>query len=108
MSKNQQFLGGVGDLQSALPFVVRANCRADVSLREGKVHVLQNGLDRKMFAGQHILEVIPALERCERIEVMHRKVLTLYGTRLRQYFQCFCRPANLIQPCSQRGERFVG
>jgi len=65
-------------------------------------------LDRKMFAGQRILEVIPALERCERVEVMHRKVLTLYGTRLRQYFQCFCRPANLIQPCSQRGERFVG
>src|SRR5258708_33097301 len=39
---------------------------------------------------------------------MHGKVLALYGTRLRQHFQCFRWPANLVQPRSQRGERFIG
>jgi hypothetical protein len=48
-----------------------------VRLGDGKVHVLQDWLDRKTFAGQQVFDVTPALERRERVEVMQKKVLPL-------------------------------
>ena len=60
------------------------------------------------FTHQQLFDLTPALERGECVDVLQKKVLALHRARLRQYFQCFRRPANLVQPRNQRGESFIG
>ncbi len=104
----QQFLWGVRDLQRALPFVSRASCRAQTRLRHGEVHVLDHGIDDRMFAQEQIFDFTPALQNSKRVHVLKKEVLPLDRARLRQHFQCLCRPANLVQPSSQRDKSFIG
>ena len=75
MGESQQFLGRVRNFQSALPFVGCASCRTQVRLRDRKVHVLKHWLDWETFADQQVLDLIPALERGERVQVLQKKVL---------------------------------
>src|SRR6266566_4899249 len=79
---------------SALPLVNRASGRAQMRLRHGEVHVLQHGIDDRMFTHQQIFDFTPALQSSERVDVQEKKILPLDGVRLRQHFQCFCGPAD--------------
>src|SRR6266550_4795155 len=94
--QREQLLRSVSGFQSALPFIRCSSCLAQPRSRDGKIHVLQHGLDRETVAAQYVFDFIPALERSERVEVMSEKVLPLYCARLRQHFQCFRRPTNLV------------
>src|SRR5947208_8296754 len=61
-----------------------------------------------MFAQEQIFDFTPALQSSERVRVLKEEVLPLYRVCLRQHFQCFRRPANLVQPSSQRDKSFIG
>ena len=69
--------------------------------------MLEHWIDRKTFAAQQLFDGVPALERPKRIQIWKEKVLPLHGMCLRQYFQCFRGPADLVQPRSKRCERLI-
>src|SRR5207253_4305364 len=50
---------------------------------------------------------IPALERCEGINVLEKKILAFHGVVQRQQFQSFAGAADTVEPPGQRSESFI-
>src|ERR1043166_267566 len=61
-----------------------------------------------MLAQEQILKITPALKRGERGYILKEYILPFECARLRQHFQCLCRPSDFIQPPSQGDKSFVG
>src|SRR6266496_459254 len=69
--------------------------------------MLQNWIHRKPFASQYCLHLVPALKRCERINVLQKKILAPGSTIKRQQFQSLPGAADPIKPPGQRSESFI-
>ena len=69
--------------------------------------MLEHWIYRKTFAAEQLFDGVPALERPKRIQIWKEKVLALHRMRLRQHFQRFRGPADLVQPRSERCERLI-
>src|SRR5437660_9509828 len=69
--------------------------------------MLKDWLERKPFTAQYLFHLVPALERCEGINVLQKKILAFEGAIQRHQVQGLLGAANTVEPCGQPGESFI-
>src|SRR4029450_2272848 len=69
--------------------------------------MLKNWLERKPFTAQYLFHLTPALECCESVNVLQKKILPFHGAIQGQQLQSLPGAADPVQPRGQRSQSFI-